>query len=883
MSEAAEQSQDLRALAEALVLARGELAKAEASANEYAQAVAAGTKTAELARAAEIEAAKATAKARADAAQIALRAAADGTAAARAQAAAAAESAKAVEAATKKQEAAAASLATRLTKLRELTVGATGGEETVEKYKKAKEALQLAGDASLTTGQRVQAAGVAAKFAVAGVGALAGRLVDFANEARHASIELYKYDERVRSLGGAHAAMRAATAGAIDTQTEFNLQFALADRGIEQTTARMATLARTVREYARSRQVSEQEASALVQSALDGDAAAAGRLGVSLAGASTAAERHSQVLAQLAQQQRGSAVAGQTVAESAQQQEQASERAQNQLKVWAGAAIRTALQLDMLETAVNQLASSTVGSTATSEAATAAEADRQRGAARAATAARQAAELERVRAAEQRRSLELTLAVGQAELARAGVSVSALGQSITAEQQYQQALHQSNSLEQLAAESAADYAQRRIAAQQALTAAVQRLNQERNRNDAERRGTAELGILAAQARAHGLQISALVQSVSHQQRYVELRREAAALARREGETLEEFNTRAAGTIQALESERQTLNQAAANAADLRDARAELRDALNERANLGAKVARVEARANDTAVERLRRQIEAQRELNQLAQDGADQAEAAFQQFREQTRERLALDAQKESERMAAENAATLAANALAEENRRGKEEAQRGMDAQAAALARADAFDQRLRDSFGLADEQARTVTQSMADGAKVAYDGFGELASGIASATLAAAQSGEDVGAAVAKQVDQWATAKAVQWGMQALESAAGAGLAYLIRPDAVPGLLASAATYGALALGAGVTAAAIPNAPAASSGAGNGAASNRGPGLAASSRNETGAGTQGPAPVIFNVSGFTSTESAQEGIVRALKEARLRGLIEG
>ena len=186
-----------------------------------------------------------------------------------------------------------------------------------------------------------------------------------------------------------------------------------------------------------------------------------------------------------------------------------------------------------------------------------------------------------------------------------------------------------------------------------------------------------------------------------------------------------------------------------------------------------------------------------------------------------------------------------------------------------------------IHQAFGLAEENSRTATQSMAQGAKAAYDAFGELGAGIAGAIKSATESGEDVGAAVAKQVDEWAGAKALQWGLQSFEALAGAGLAYFIRPDAVPGLLASAAQYAGLAAAAGVTAAAIPNAPAASAGSGGSGSGDRGLGMASSMRSESAATTKAPAPVVFNVSGFTSTESAQEGIVRALSEAQARGLI--
>jgi hypothetical protein len=75
-----------------------------------------------------------------------------------------------------------------------------------------------------------------------------------------------------------------------------------------------------------------------------------------------------------------------------------------------------------------------------------------------------------------------------------------------------------------------------------------------------------------------------------------------------------------------------------------------------------------------------------------------------------------------------------------------------------------------------------------------------------------------------------------------------------------------------------AGVTAAAIPNAPAASSGGAGGAGG--GLGLAASSRNES-AGQQQQASIIVNVSGVMSNEQTQDEVARTLQSLRDRGMI--
>ncbi len=287
-----------------------------------------------------------------------------------------------------------------------------------------------------------------------------------------------------------------------------------------------------------------------------------------------------------------------------------------------------------------------------------------------------------------------------------------------------------------------------------------------------------------------------------------------------------------------------------------------------------RIAEVERRRGETGIEYINRRLEAQRALNEVDAEARDMET-------ERLNADLAAAQNKEEQRTIAEGERRRNIADAEYEAGLERERQRAAMNAATVDRERADQVENRLRDAFGLAEENSRTATQSMAAGAKAAYDAFGELGAGIAGAIKSATESGEDVGAAVAKQVDEWAGAKALQWGLQSLEALAGAGIAYFIRPDAVPGLLASAAQYAGLAAAAGVTAAAIPNAPAASAGSGGSGSGDRGLGMASSMRSESAATTKAPAPVVFNVSGFTSTESAQEGIVRALSEAQARGLI--
>jgi hypothetical protein len=148
-----------------------------------------------------------------------------------------------------------------------------------------------------------------------------------------------QYQQRLGALGGSLSAINAATAGAADTQVAFNMQFALADRGISASAAQMGTLAAATRDYARSRQVSQEQASQVILRAFDGESAALAQLGVRTDGVTNASQRHTAVLAALTQRQREYGVAQQDATEKARLREQAEQRIGDSVKANVGGAL----------------------------------------------------------------------------------------------------------------------------------------------------------------------------------------------------------------------------------------------------------------------------------------------------------------------------------------------------------------------------------------------------------------------------------------------------------------------------------------------------------------------------------------------------------------
>lgn len=781
------------------------------------------------------------------------------------------------------ENAKAASLAgAQLDKLKELAIGALGGEETVEKYKKASEALKLFNDKGASTGQRAVAGAVAVKqFASAAVamgGAVAGAastVVQLVDQMYRAEAAAQQYDQRIGSLSGSLGAMRTATAGAVDTQVAFNASFALADRGIEANAQTMAIAARVTREFARDRQVTQEQASAVFQRALDGDAQAAQQLGLRLNDTTTTTQRHAAIIAQLEARYRGVAAEQQTAAERAQVYERAQQQANNKISSWLGyiaaGPVASFFYTGLVKSIANQ--------NEQTDAATKAQQRHNAVLKQSVDLARARLSAEEQRATYERRNAAISLGAINEELQRRGVVIATLGETINAEQAYGRARLDVMQASRRADETGAQFDQRKIELAQRLTDAIRRRNAEATRQDTLRNAEAELGVMAHQIRAMGGTVDARIRSITPAQRLAQIQREIADFAARENESIEETYQRRNGLFQQEQAALATANQAANAAQDAARARREYNDLLNEASNLGVKIAQVESRAGESAGDRIGRQIQAQRELNELMQQSYDAADEHFQRFQEQTRTELALQNQKAEEERAAANERTRVEYGRQVEQQRARETQQREMNAAVVAAQRADATEQRLRDAFGLAQDQMMTTNQAVAQSAKAGYDAIGELGSAAVNAAIEAANAGGDVLGAVAKQVDDWAAAKAVQWGLQSLEALASAGIAYFIRPDAVPGLLTSAATFAVMAGAAAITTAAIPNAPAASSGAGAGGRER----VASSPRNESASSGKAMPAMVFNVSGYTSTESAQEGIVRAFEEAKRRGLWQG
>jgi hypothetical protein len=376
----------------------------------------------------------------------------------------------------------------------------------------------------------------------------------------------------------------------------------------------------------------------------------------------------------------------------------------------------------------------------------------------------------------------------------------------------------------------------------------------------------DLGMAIRAAQQAGQRNYLTQQAVTPMQRLAFLQRELGRLSQDETTNRAQILSSLQEITQLRQQQRQEAQQAAQEARQraqdaqrLIDAEQELRNVRATAAGEGAEMALPERRRFETALEFTQRQIEHARRALEVNRTMRREENEHHNRYLEERRAQIAADREQ----------------AVA------KEAARRAQIEGAAAAVREDEFANRLRQSFGLANAEIQTTNQMLATSAKTGADAIGELVKGSISAAASAASAGADAGAAIAKYVDEWTASKALQWGLQALEAIAGAGVAYFIRPDAVAGLLASAATYAGLAATAGAVTAAIPNAPAAGTGggqAGVGGAER----MAGSSRTETASERAAVAPIVFNVSGFTSTESAQEGIVRALREAQSRGLIE-
>lgn len=943
MSEASQQAQDIRDLAEAVLKAREQIAKAEQAAEEYANAVKTGAVEIDRARLIEIETSRAVAAAAKAEADAALRAAASGAAARARAAEAAAEAARAAReaaraakeeerarteaaraaeraaAAEKRAAAEAARASARAARDAEAAAVAAAKEEERVRTETARAAVAAAhqkaeaekkaaaeslaawkeadargkalaeADAKRREGERSSAGGGA--ISLRGIGAAAATVTGAmaamgaaAMGAYHvlsqATAEYARHDRALRLLGNSYAAVERATNGAMSAEEALNLQGQIQTAGVRVNAEQLGLLARAAREYALATgndasQAVEKLSNAIVNNSED----ALSELNLAQARSTNSAQTLSNMTQLLAERYRGLAPTAQQADERVQSFERAAKEAGNTLLTVVARGAEGALDY------LFRLGGGTQSVTQTLKDMSREVRDMMNSTAEADVAATQAAARARTQFEIDRRAFQ-----SSSMLSGSGLTIPQASQLNDAERQsitqlfgeasrlsnevFQQRLREILELHEKNAQAARD--EREQAEQTARTrrefSELNAMMEKEASEDRRQHAGDELGMLRAQAQQLGLRVNLTQQAVTPQQRMNFLQREMLRLTQDESRNRDAIakNLREQVQIRSAQVQHSATDarQAAREREELRRVAQELNELYGDADRLEAKIQTVDRRAGEGAIEWLRRRVEAQRAVNTAAEEGLQTA-----------KEELALLQDKAEAEADRARAAQDEANQREIDNARAKEAAAAELNAHAVALRRADELEQRMRESFGLAQEQAMTTTQAMASGAKNATDAFGELAKGIIDAGLASAANGTDAGAAIAKYVDEWAAAKAVQWGLQSVEALASAGIAYFIRPDAVPGLLASAASFAGLAAVAGITTAAIPNAPAASSGSGAGG----GDRLASSSRNERAMESKGAPAMVFNVSGFTSTESAQEGIVRALQDAQRRGILPG
>lgn len=178
-------------------------------------------------------------------------------------------------------------------------------EELPEKARNASAAFKLAGDAALSTGERVKSFGaglaigktVLASFA-GGAGAAVQALLDLSEAANRARANTEAATQRQRELGGAMAATQRATGGAATETQAYAVRAALLDAGLQANANTIAQVTEATRRHRRAGEETEQTL-ARVMSAVSGSAAAQRELGLVLNGSGTDAERLTQAIAQL--------------------------------------------------------------------------------------------------------------------------------------------------------------------------------------------------------------------------------------------------------------------------------------------------------------------------------------------------------------------------------------------------------------------------------------------------------------------------------------------------------------------------------------------------------------------------------------------------------
>lgn len=815
------------------------------------------------------------------------------------------EATKAASEADREQAKSASASEQALKKSQDLFARGIGGGEVAEKVAKLREAYSLASDSQQAFGTRARAAAGGVGIAARMVGGYAQQLYQAGRAGIEAEAKLGAHLQHIHQLGSAYAQVQRATAGAMDASTAYGLNQQALDRGIMASAEQLGVVSRAVRELARDRGIDQEQASSMFEAAMNGDAHAAARFGLSLSAATTSAERFRLAQQQLAQRQSGQTVVGQNVVEEANRATMSLDRASQAysstvlthitgpLKVLAGMLETVPGSADYAKRSIVALFQTDATRAANAQQAAVAERQRLERLVATTNAERRLQETQAQAAADRMRQATDANSAALNDLSQyhfitdaMGAQYTALGRTTTAQEQYLRALSATMAIQLRQGEDSIAFEQRKTEAVQALTAAIRRNHDEEQRGRARHDGEIELGVLLRTSRQHGVGLNLRQRSVTVEEQIRDVRRQIRDLSQTTNESDSDFLAREtqilqreAQLTQQVSSGNDQWRQRARDRRDLASAEEEYRMVLQHTALIEGELADHSERYRDeTRIDYLHRVIAAQQEVNRTQDEAiateeqhAEAQRASQDAFETRNREAHKAALEREAERRDAFTETGREWQRQA--NERFSQERHRAMDATS--------LETQVREQFGFAEEHVKTIEQTSIAAAKNAVDAFGELGSSVANAMAQAAASGDDVGAAIAKQVDDWAAAKAIQWGLQSVEAFAGAGIAWFIRPDAVPGLLASGATYAALAGAAGLASAAIPNAPAASAGGGAGG-KNADYGLAASSRTDTSANAQQQAPMIFNISGFTSTESAQEGIVRALREANSRGLIE-
>jgi len=778
-----------------------------------------------------------------------------------------AEAARLAALALKAGEASAKALEEKLSKLGELTIRAGLGGEVAEKFGHIKKAFGLAGDESLTMGQRARAGAAGMKMLAGTALGAVSDLAAYSQSILRANAELFEHDRRVRALGAAHLAMQQETAGATEVTAAFALQQALASRGVEQNAQTMTVLGRAMREHANARAVSQTEASQTIQQAFDGDAAAASRLGVSLTGATTASQRHALIVQQLTASQRGSAIETRNAAEEARIQGEVLDRAASGWK----AVVSNAPGWGALQFAVSGV-SGAIERLRGANAATDAQTQRTTASLRTETAerARARAITDEATAATLRglREQRMMLAAQHTDLRDSSGATHQLAQ---AQREYEAAVRRTHAADALAAgRSPEERARRGIALLQDEIGKRNQINQLRSQADASRSAERELGALAAQVRSRGLVVGLEVRSVPIRQRLNELLAEAANLAQREGESREQFVGRAQAALQAAEGARAEAEQRARAANEQRVA---TRDLATEQRRAWANeipLIQIQRERFESYMDFTRRAIELQRANTDEIVEAREAEALATAEFVIAARTRATEARKTRDEQLAAARQTQASTDALKAAERR----------ADAEDFRQRSSLDVQLREQYGLSALQLQTDAQRSAELTKTLTGTLSEMGQGAAQALMAAAASGEDAGAALAKYVDEWAAGKAIQWGMQSIEAFASAGLAYFIRPDAVPGLLISGATFAGLAAGAGIATAAIPNAPSGGGGGGSGGGAGK-ERLASAGGSSSPAGQGGQVSYTININSLTAAgPETSAALSRAINQGNRYGV---